>query len=146
MGQIRSDWLPPENYLGFDIVSWIAGLTSKKALKQLNYFEVSNIQEVDNFIILKKLKNSIGIKVYNPFSFTISPFELLLHYEGGRGKPSPLYKTKKLPSLKPGKSVSFKIKHSLSNESSKKGYGYNFQEIKIDHKQDQLYIKLRKGL
>ncbi|MCB1157709.1 MAG: hypothetical protein KDK45_09415, partial [Leptospiraceae bacterium] len=113
MQQIRMDWMPVENRKDdFGLVSWIPGLTNREALRSLSYLEVLKIRKA-NFFSLKKEEKHIKVTFTNILEQELPSVKLNLHYEGGRGKPSPRFKTKKIPTLKPGKSYTFTVPKSI---------------------------------
>lgn len=129
MMQIRSDWLPPENRDEFEIVSWIPGLTNRKALQKLSYFHVKAAKQV-RLINHENRGSKIKFIFTNSFDFTLPVLRWRAHYEGGRGKPQARYKSLTIPSLVKGKSFSVMFARRLNAKDKRRGH-FRLQEVSI---------------
>jgi hypothetical protein len=145
MQQVRSDWLPPENRDGFTIVSWVPGLTSREALKKQSYLEMSSVQTKNIISVKKQIGDKLSVTITNSLEFSLLPMRVNFHYEGGRGKPSPLYKTVTSPLLPKGKSKTYKVKTYITEDERKedrRSWGFRLQSVHISHQQENLTVDL----
>lgn len=137
--QIRSDWLPPENREDFKVISWTPGLTTESRLKTLSYIFMDKIEIVQKDILSKTEKeNQIKVTVENPFDFDLPESTLQVHYESSRGKPFPLYKSHKIPSLKSNQKKTILIDRKITE----KGYNFNLNDVKLNADTSDFWIEL----
>lgn len=135
--QIRLDWLPPENrdQMGAPI-SWVPGITNRERLKDLEYFSVSGIRKLKLMSYVKK-GEMIEVKVRNPLSLSLKNLTLVLHYEGGKGKPMPLYKRIEIPELAHKKRIKKTIPIFLKTSNHK---NFRLEEIRLKMNSDEINI------
>jgi hypothetical protein len=105
--QARSDWAPEEG--GYR--------TTEERLRTASYLvQIAAPRVVELLSVVappaKGLRptppvgppEKVRVGVRNPFDFPLEGLRLVLHYEGGSGKPMPRYETVALPRLLPGES------------------------------------------
>jgi hypothetical protein len=137
--QIRLDWLPTENRenTGMPINS-IPGVTSKKRLEELSFFEVKSIHKA-KILTFKKQKDDLLIKIKNPLSLTLKNVKLIAHYEGGRGKPMPHYKIIQISDISHKQIIRKTLPLSISD--SEKRF-YNLFEIQLSSEFDNIILDI----
>ncbi len=120
--QIRSDWLPEENYFQKKILSWKSGQTTWERLKELEYFHAKHIEEYNSFEChLKNEKAIFSLELDK--SFKNLKIKVISHYESTRGKPKPKYFSKKVR-LQRKNELEFPLKFIDKGR-------YNLQEISL---------------
>lgn len=115
--QMRGDWGNPESGSN-------QGLTTRKRLQELAWFQVVQAEK-STFLgfeahYLDSIPDSLSLTFTNVFEETLPPLEFELHYEGGNGKPMPVYIKDTIPTLEPGSH----FKHTLP-VVHRKGADYN---------------------
>lgn len=84
--QMRSDWVAPEG--GFK--------TARDKLAKLPCFRARELRAVDLGEKLEARDDVVVVELRNPFLTPLDALEARAHYEGGPGKPMPLFREVKL--------------------------------------------------
>lgn len=131
--QIRSDWLPEENYFQGKIISWKLGHTKWARLQELSFFHATKVAEFTSIQCHIKKKKFF-------FEFPIDSFKsikakVISHYESREGKPKPKYLTK-------GKRFSEKVKLEFPLFLSEGKLSYRLQEVSIQSEGKNFLINI----
>ena len=99
--QMRGDWGNPES-------GSAQGLTTRARLKELSWFQVVRV-EAEKFVsyeaqYVDSVPEKLSLTFTNIFADPLPEVPFSLHYEGGLGKPMPVYIDEKIPALAPGES------------------------------------------
>ncbi|MEM7183800.1 MAG: hypothetical protein AAF518_23040 [Spirochaetota bacterium] len=149
MMQIRSDWLPPENFSKFGSPdSWVPGLVKKEALQKTHFLYVKSLRAKHRFLSFSKQEKGLLVKIHNSFGRALPGLSLKLHYEGRRGKPVPLYLEKKIPALSPGASHELLVDTYYRKEEKyrKRSRTYHLQSVAVRKQMDWLVIDLQQSV
>lgn len=82
MPQMRSDWVSPEG--GFK--------TTREKLASLQAFRARELRALDLGEKLESSADTVTVELRNPFAVPLDALETNAHYEGGPGKPMPLFR------------------------------------------------------
>ena len=123
MPQMRGDW-PPEEGTYF---------TTRAKLREATYLRASDATPVELVDIQLPPDEDGGRKhgaapadpsarvtatLHNPFPFPLDGLTLVLHYEGGRGKPMPRYRDRPFPALPPGATQTVQIPAAIEDDDA----------------------------
>lgn len=117
--QWRDDWTAPEGSRMFSPDGTGTEPWTHARLKTLPYFAAEQVNR-SSFITISYEKGDAVITIYNLFD---KPLEmpLVLHYEGGQGKPQPHYETIPI-NIPPGETKTFSAPTSRADKGSKKDF------------------------
>lgn len=117
MAQMRSDWVAPEG-------GYFA--TSRARLEEQPYLLGTSARAVTLYELLDADETQVRVRVFNPFDAPYAEMTFVAHYEGGPGKPMPVY-DEQILALAPGASVELTVPRSADPEGkeppTKMGYG-----------------------
>ncbi len=124
--QARDDWAPAEG----------STLTTPERLAQARYLEASSRPRLIDLVTVeahpepsRRHKHwappedesaQVIVTVHNPFDFELRGLQLIVHYEGGPGKPMPHYETVDIDPLAPGGSFTSRRPAAIEKLSHRK--------------------------
>jgi hypothetical protein len=106
--QARGDWGPEEG----------SYFTSTERLREAGYLRATSVRAIA-LVAVEVPERAVGrkhgapsgpvgevsVRIDNPFDVVLGGLSLVVHYEGGRGKPMPVYETAALDEVAPGKAI-----------------------------------------
>lgn len=119
--QFRGDWMADEGGYNNQLAK-LAEASYLEALTQPTALNMLEVKQPDEAAKSGRKSGSrpvsigqVKIAVRNPFDQPLSGLDLIIHYEGGPGKPMPFYETRKL-NLKPGQRLELQFPTAIERE------------------------------